>query len=312
MKWRSPYLLLVLATCLWGGNFVVGKALVADIPPILLALFRWCIALLVVLPLFGRDAWRNRDLLFRKWKTVWFLSLTGVAGFNTLVYIAVQYTSSINAAVMNAATPILIIMVTWIMLRERVRVKVLPGVVLSLMGVLWIITRGNWGTFIGLSFNQGDLWMLAAVLCWAFYTVGMKKSSGQFPPNVLFFFTILCSVVLLLPLSFVEIMIRKPTLHLTAGLWMGVFYIGIFASLVAFTAWNRSIAVIGPSRSAGFLNLIPLFSAIFATAFAGERIHLYHFIGAVLILTGIYAANRQLKLEQHKIQLSESTNSTVR
>jgi drug/metabolite transporter (DMT)-like permease len=300
MKWRSPYVLLVLATCLWGGNFVVGKVLVADIPPILLATIRWCIALLVVLPLYAKEAWMHRTLFLQRWKMVLFLSLTGVAGFNTLVYIAVQYTSSINAAVMNAATPILILLVTWIMLSERISVKVLPGIALSLVGVLWIITRGSWDTLIRLSFNRGDLWMLAAILCWALYTVGMRKSSQQFPANALFFYTIACSVVLLIPFSIGEYIIRQPVLHMSAAVLMGILYIGIFASLAAFIAWNRSIAMIGPSRSAGFLNLIPLFSAIFATAFAGEQIHVYHFIGAILILIGIYAANRQLKKEQHK------------
>jgi drug/metabolite transporter (DMT)-like permease len=298
MNWRSPYLLLVLATCLWGGNFVVGKVLVADIPPILLATLRWCIALIVITPLYAKEAWKYRSLFVEKWKMLLFLSLTGVAGFNTLVYIAVQYTSSINAAVMNAATPILIIMVTWVMQRERISMGILPGIGLSMLGVLWMITRGSWEIITGLSFNQGDLWMLAAIMCWALYSVGMRNSAKQIPSQALFMYTILLSVVVLIPLSLVEYAVRQPILHSSTGIWMGLLYIGVFASLIAFSAWNQSIALIGPARCAGFLNLIPLFSTIFATAFTGESIHLYHFIGALLILTGIYVANRRLKLEQ--------------
>jgi drug/metabolite transporter (DMT)-like permease len=298
MNWRSPYVLLLLATFLWGGNFVVGKVLVADIPPILLATLRWLIALIVITPLYAREAWTHRARFLEKWKTVTFLSLTGVAGFNTLVYIAVQYTSSINAAVMNAATPILMILVSWIMLRERISSKILPAIGLSMLGVLWMITRGSWEILVGLSFNKGDLWMVAAILCWALYSVGMKKSAKLFPSHALFFYTILLSVVLLIPLSMAEYWIREPMLHSSVGIWMGLLYIGVFASLFAFSAWNQSIALIGPARCAGFLNLIPLFSTIFATTFTGESIHAYHFIGALLILTGIYAANRRLKLEQ--------------
>ncbi|SFL80844.1 Permease of the drug/metabolite transporter (DMT) superfamily [Paenibacillus sp. 1_12] len=296
MNWRSPYVLLVLATCLWGGNFVVGKVLVADIPPILLATLRWCIALIVITPIYGKDAWTHRALFFEKWKMLTFLSLTGVAGFNTLVYMAVQYTSSINAAVMNAATPILIIMVSWVMLRESISLKTIPGIGLSMLGVLWMITRGSWDVLVNLSFNQGDLWMLAAILCWALYSVGMRRSAKQVPAHALFVYTIIISVALLIPLSIVEVMLVKPVLHISLGMGSGIVYIGVFASLIAFSAWNQSIAMIGPARCAGFLNLIPLFSTIFATAFTGERIHIYHFAGAALILTGIYAANRMLKL----------------
>lgn len=298
MNWRSPYALLILATCLWGGNFVVGKVLVADVPPILLATLRWCIALIVITPIYAKEAWKHRALFLEKWKMLTFLSLTGVAGFNTLVYIAVQYTSSINAAVMNAATPILIIMVSWVMLKEPISLKTIPGIGLSMLGVLWMITRGSWDVLVGLSFNKGDLWMLAAILCWALYSVGMRRSAKQVPAQALFVYTIIISVVLLIPLSVVEVLLVKPVLHISLGIGSGIVYIGVFASLVAFSAWNQSIALIGPARCAGFLNLIPLFSTIFATAFTGESIHFYHFVGAALILTGIYTANRRQKLKQ--------------
>src|SRR4051794_1908928 len=118
MKWNSPYLLLLVATCLWGGNFVVGKALVTEIPPLTLALIRWGIALLCIAPFWGRTLWQHRVLYLDNWKTVLFLSLTGVAGFNTFVYIAVQYTDSINASLMNAATPIIIVLLSMFFLGE--------------------------------------------------------------------------------------------------------------------------------------------------------------------------------------------------
>jgi drug/metabolite transporter (DMT)-like permease len=300
MSGRSPYFLLILATCLWGGNFVVGKALVAEVPPILLATIRWCIALLVLLAFSGRDMWAQRSQMVKKWKPLVFLSLTGVAGFNTLTYVAVQYTTSINASLMNSATPVLIILISVLVLGDTISLKVIPPVVLSLAGVLWIISRGSWQAFASLSFNEGDLWMVGAIICWALYSVWMKKMAGEFAPNALFFWQIAVSVVVLIPLSIVEYSIRRPVVHLDTGLIAGLLFIGILASLVAFSAWNRAIALIGPSRCAGFLNLIAVFSAVFATAFTGERLHLYHWIGAALVLLGVYAANRSLKLTQAK------------
>ncbi|PZE21752.1 DMT family transporter [Paenibacillus xerothermodurans] len=295
MNLRSPYVLLVTATCLWGGNFVVGKVLVTEVPPILLATIRWCIALLALVPFWGRAMWSQRKIMTAHWKTVLFLGLTGVAGFNTLTYVAVQYTGSINASLMNAATPALIILISMAVLRERVSATVIPPILLSIVGVLWIISRGSWQAFTNLTFNAGDLWMVAAVICWSFYSVGMKKAAGKFSANALFFWQIVVAVIVLLPAAVIETVVRQPELHFSVGLISGLLFIGVLASLVAFTAWNQAIAMIGPSRCAGFLNLIALFSAIFALTFTGERIHLYHLLGAALVLAGVYASNRALK-----------------
>ncbi|TVY07259.1 DMT family transporter [Paenibacillus cremeus] len=301
--WKSPYVLLLVATCLWGGNFVVGKAIVADIPPLMLAATRWMLALLLVLPIWGKELRANRPLLLKHWRMVLFLSLTGVAGFNTLTYIAVQYTDSINASLMNAATPIIVVLLSTLMLREKTAWNAIPAILISMVGVLWIISHGTWSAISGLSFNSGDLWMIVAITCWAAYSVGMKKVAGVLPVNALFVAKIIVALMVLVPSSIVEWIVRQPQLHLTAPLTAGVIYVGIFASVVAFSSWNSAIMVLGPARCSGFLNFIPLFSAIFATLFRGEVIHYYHLIGACLIVTGVFWMNRVL-------QNGTKTNST--
>jgi drug/metabolite transporter (DMT)-like permease len=292
MKWNSPYVLLLVATCLWGGNFVVGKALVTEIPPLTLALIRWGIALLCITPFWGRTVWRQRKIYLDNWKTVLFLSLTGVAGFNTFVYIAVQYTDSINASLMNAATPIIIVLLSRFFLGESFSALRGIGIVISLVGVLWIIGHGSWKSIVSLSFNRGDLWMLLAVFLWAMYSIGVRKTTGKFKANEMLLITVLLSVIVLIPFSIVELGLSQRTLNGSWHTLVGVFYIGIFASLVAFSCWNKAVALIGPSRCASFLNFIPLFSAIFATLFTGERIQLYHVAGALLILSGVYVTTR--------------------
>ncbi|WJH35623.1 DMT family transporter [Paenibacillus sp. CC-CFT747] len=266
----SAYVLLVLAACFWGGNFVVGKALVAHIPPLTLAALRWSIAFLCLLPLYGREAWRLRRSFLSRWRTVAFVSLTGVAGFNTLTYVAVQYTGSINASLMNAATPILVIILSSFLLKERIAWAAGPGILLSLFGVMWIIGRGSLTTLLHLSFNQGDLWMLAAVFCWSLYSVVMKKEGGRFPASVFLLVQMAAALLILLPLSAVELAVKTPAIDWSPGLIAGVLYIAVFASLAAFLSWNRAIELIGPQRCAGFLNLIPLFAALFATLFTGR------------------------------------------
>ncbi|NOV02041.1 DMT family transporter [Paenibacillus planticolens] len=295
---RSPYILLLLATCIWGGNFVAGKALVLHIPPVTLAALRWGIAFLCLLPFYGRQTWRLRAQFLRHWKTLLFLSATGVAGFNTLTYIAVQYTGSINASLMNSATPIIVVVLTWLVMREKFAWTALPGILISMAGVSWIISRGSLSALLHLSFNKGDLFMLIAVLCWGLYSVGMKKAGGRFPSSPLLLAQIAFALLMLIPLSLIEVAVKSPQIAWNSGLLSGLIYIGLFASIVAFLSWNRAIAMAGPQRCAGFLNFIPMFSAIFATAFTGESLQLYHLIGAVWIVTGVYLTNYAMKKRQ--------------
>lgn len=291
-----PILLLFIATCLWGGNFVVGRELVASIPPFTLALFRWTIAMLVALPLYGPKIVLQRSLYLRRWRTILFLAVTGVAAFNTLLYIAVQYTGSINASLMNSATPVFIMLLSAMFLKERVNALSLAGVALSICGVLWIITRGSWSTLTDLSFNRGDLWMIAAVGVWALYSVGTKRWSGEFHAGGLLTVTIVISVVLLLPFALAEWLTGRTPPLLSLGQAAGVLYIGIFASIAAFTAWNTAVSILGPGRCGIYLNLIPLFSALFATLFTGETLHLYHVIGGCLVIGGIWLTARLNRL----------------
>ncbi|UJF33869.1 DMT family transporter [Paenibacillus hexagrammi] len=292
---NSPYLLLVLATCIWGGNFVAGKALVTHMPPLTLAALRWCIAFVCLLPFYGKEAWQLRKEALRHYKMILFLAVTGVAGFNTLTYVAVQYTGSINASLMNSATPIMVVILSWLMYRERIAWSALPGIILSMAGVCWIIGRGSLGAILGLSFNKGDLWMLVAILCWSLYTVGMKRAGRLFPASPFLLIQVTLALIVLIPLSAGELLLTSASIDWSPSLLAGLLYVGLFASIVAFLSWNRAIELAGPQRCAGFLNLIPLFSAIFATGFTGESLHLYHLLGAVLIVAGVYATNLAMK-----------------
>lgn len=292
MNRRTPYLLLVLATCIWGGNFVAGKALVMEMPPVLLAAVRWGIAFVCLLPLYGRSVWADRKAYGKEWRITAWLSFTGVAGFNSLTYVAVQYTGSINASLMNSATPMLVILLTWLVVREKVVWKAVPGILVSMGGVMWIIGRGSLGALTGLTFNKGDLIMLTAILCWSFYSIGMKRMAGRFPSSPYLLVQVAMAMPVLVLASAAEgFLLPGAQIHMTAGLAAGLVYIGLFASIVAFLSWNRAIGALGPQRCAGFLNLIPLFSAVFATLFTGETIRMYHLVGAALIVGGVYATS---------------------
>jgi drug/metabolite transporter (DMT)-like permease len=138
--------------------------------------------------------------------------------------------------------------------------------------------------------------MLAAVFCWAMYSIGIRRTAEKFPANEMLLITVILSVLVLLPFSILELMYTDRVVQGSWSTVAGIFYIGIFASLVAFTCWNKAVSLIGPSRCASFLNLIPMFSAIFATLFTGEHIRLYHGIGAFLVLSGVYVTTQYSKV----------------
>ncbi|OXM82750.1 DMT family transporter [Paenibacillus rigui] len=292
---NSSYALLIIATCIWGGNFVAGKVLVSHMPPITLAALRWCIAFAGLALFYGKEALRLRSKVRKHWKMISFLSITGVAGFNTLTYVAVQYTGSINASLMNSATPIMVVVLSWVMLKERLAWRAIPGIVVSMAGVAWIIGRGSMDALLSLSFNKGDLWMLLAVLCWAMYSVGMKRAAGLFPASPFLLVQVGFALVLMIPLSAMELFTVGKPVEWSFPVAAGLLYIGLFASIVAFLSWNRAIELAGPQRCAGFLNFIPMFSTIFAMSFTGERFHLYHLLGIVFIVAGVYFTQRTLR-----------------
>lgn len=302
---NSPYFLLVLATCIWGGNFVAGKVLVTHMPPITLAALRWLIAFVILAIAFGKEAWRLRQEALRHWKMISLLAVTGVAGFNTLTYVAVQYTSSINASLMNSATPILVVLLSWLVLKEGLAWRALPGIVVSMAGVAWIIAHGNINALLSLSFNQGDLWMLLAVLSWALYSVGMKRAAGHFPASPFLLMQVGAALLLMLPLSAIELIVVDRPIEWSPSVVAGLLYIAIFASIVAFLSWNRAIELAGPQRCAGFLNMIPMFSTVFAMGFTGESFHLYHLLGVVFIIAGVYMTQRAMRSRR----LSQSLNT---
>ena len=196
-----PQLLLVLATLLWGGNFVIGRAVTGDIPPITLAFFRWCVAFIVFLPIAYSRVKREWHMIKAHWPAVIVMAITGVACFNTLVYIGVYYTTSINASLMNSSTPIIIYILSFIFLKERLSKFQLIGTALSLAGVAFILSKGSLETLLSFSFNKGDLIVLIAVCCWGVYSLLVKQYAGRLPGYSTFLVTIALGAIMLLPFT---------------------------------------------------------------------------------------------------------------
>ncbi len=281
-----PYLLLTLTVLFWSGNMVVGRGLREAVPPMSLAFARWSLALLLTLPFAWPHLNALRGMTRTQWGVLAVLGVLGVGAYNTLAYVALVHTTATNAALLNSFIPIAIIAISWCLGHRATLVESI-GVGVSFVGVMTIVSRGDLAVLAGLSLNVGDLWMLAAVLSWALYTLGLRwRPAGLHPMALLATLTVI-GLMVLAPLAWWELA-SGAHLQLTPLALAGVAYTGIFPAFLGYVFYNRAVGEVGASRAGLFIHLMPAFSTILATLFLGEVPRAYHFFGIALILTGIW------------------------
>ncbi len=285
-----PFLLLTLPPLFWAGNAVLARGVVDLIPPVALAFWRWAVALGLILPFAWRQVLRDLPRARQGWKVLLLLGFTGIACFNTLLYAAAHTTTAINIALMQTAMPAVIILITFLLFRERIRRPQALGVALAMVGAVTIVLRGEPRTFLDLAFAEGDLLMLAATVLYALYSALLRRRPAIHPLSLLSL-TFLIGVVLLLPLYAWETLhTPPPVVNLRTVSSIG--YVAIFPSILAYLCWNRGVEGIGANRAGLFINLTPFFASAMAAFFLGETIRSYHLLGMGLILGGMLLFNR--------------------
>jgi drug/metabolite transporter (DMT)-like permease len=286
---QSPFLLLTLCALFWAGNSVVGRALHDSVPPVTLAFWRWCIALLILMPWVAGPLRRQWRAIVANWRVMLLLSLLGVATYNTLNYTALQTTTATNSALINSVCTVLIIVVNFVMFQVRASALQWTGVAVSLAGTLVIVSRGDPAVLTGLEFVRGDVLLMVLALFWALYTACLRWRPRDLDALGFLGGTIVIGLLVLAPLYVWEALNSVPVTF-TPGVAAGVAYTGIFPSVLAYLFWNRGVAEVGANRAGQFLHLIPVFGTLLAVIFLGESLRLFHLFGAVLIFAGIYLA----------------------
>jgi drug/metabolite transporter (DMT)-like permease len=290
-RWRAllPYAALTVTMMCWGGNWVVGRAIRGDMPPIALNFWRWTVALVVLAP-FALPGLRGKGAVLRRhWRLIAGLGASGVVMFQLLAYLGLQSTTTVNAVVMNSAAPIFIIICCWLIDRDRVSLRQIAGMAVSFLGIVTIMEEGNVAALAGFKVKFGDLVILAAMPFWGIYAVLLKRRPQELDPPALLFATVVAGVLLMAPLyAFETATIRVPVPSLASV--EAVLYVGIFASVVGFFCWNYGASAVGPNRAGFTMHLLPAFGTLFAILFIGERLHLYHVVGVGLIIAGVVLA----------------------
>lgn len=293
--WNAPYLLLPLPPLFWALNLLIGRAYAHDLPPVGLTFWRWVTAALALLPFVWKDLAQSWPLLRRHIGLVSVSGFAGFIGYPLLNYIALHTTPAATAAMLNSAMPLITPLLAWPLLKEKPSRYVLIGAPVSLIGVLWIIGRGDWTILRTLSFGIGELLVLAAVGCFALYSILLRRKPAGLAPNAFLAGMVLSAPVLLLPFWVAELASGRvmPFRPLSVSL---ILFIGIFPSLVATVLWNRCVAVFGPSVTGISFHLIAAYSAVLALIFLHEPIHSYHLAGIAFILAGVLIALRAGKV----------------
>lgn len=285
------FALLALANLFWAGNWVTGRALRDSFDPVTLNFLRWLVAVLVLAPFAAPELLAKRAAIRRHAGLLVLLAFTGVALFQSLVYLGLRTTTAINALLLNSSAPLFFLLCSWMMERERATPRQVGGMALSLLGILVIVSRGEPATLLELEFHAGDAWILLAMPVWGIYSVLLKRRPPELGGVGLLFVISLAGLALLAPaaaLMAAHAQPRWPSAEEAAG----VLYMGLAASVGAFICWNRGVEIVGANAAGFTLHLLPAFGTLLAMAFLGEAFHAFHAAGIATILAGVVLASR--------------------
>jgi drug/metabolite transporter (DMT)-like permease len=278
---------LALAALLWSGNFIIGRALRDEITPVSLNFLRWTIGFALLFAIGFRGAVAARGVVRREWKLVAFVGLTGIAAFHTCVYLALLDTTAINALLLLAAAPIAIMVAAWVAAGERFTGAQKLGAIVSAAGAVTLVAHGDPAALLALHGNVGDLWMVAAVIIWAAYSVALKRRPADLPPQVLLTASAGAGLAWMLPVYLLELLRGDAGFTLTPATVFGIAYVAVAASVLAFMLWSYGVAQVGPSKAGQYIHLMPFFGAALSIVFLGESVAWHHIAGGALVFAGI-------------------------
>ena len=288
------YLFLILATIFWSGNFIVGKAAsIFEIPPFSLNFYRWLFSGLILLPFTFKELILKKNYIFKNLGFFIILGITSITIFNSIVYYSLHYTQVISGVLMISTIPVWIIFISSILKIEKTNIFQIIGVGLSLLGVIFIITKADLNLIKNLDFNKGDLTMVVAMFSWAIYSALLKKKTYEISQITLLQVVIITGLIFLIPIYIIEMNLGN-VIKLDKPFLLTLTYVVLFPGLASFFFWIKGIALIGANRAGAFLHLMPIFGAIMAMVIFKEKFMFYHILGAIFIISGITLSNKKV------------------
>lgn len=288
----SPYVLLIFPPLFWAANAIIGRVAAGEISPYALSFWRWILALAVMLPFTMDKMLRHWPTIRRHWLFLIVIGCLSVGSFNVLLYVALETTTAINATLVGASTPLLIMLLSLFILKEPLGLWRSVGLVLSLFGVTMVIARGDLDVLLNLDLHLGDGLMIFAMFTWALFSVLIRAFPVNLPPMVFLTAQIAGGMVLVAPLYLGALAFGGGQLPITWESAAIVGFTAFFPALAAFFLWNKGVHALGATVAGFYINLVPLFTAGLAALLLGEIFAWYHAVGLALIFSGIGLATR--------------------
>lgn len=277
---------------LWAFSTIIARYVRDDVPAMGLSFWRTVLAFVILLPFVSGRLRANAEIIRRHWKILFALGVLLIVGGNAMLFLALQYTIAINAAVLNSTEPLVILIVAWLLFRDPVGWRQAAGISLSLAGVLVLIGRGDAAVLSALDFNRGDLIVMGAYVSWAFYAVLLRRVPRELDHLTTLALILGFGSLALFPIYLVEEFAFRPTYFtLTALITMGV--LALVSSLLGVLMWNRAVTTLGAGRAGIYIHLIPAYTIVLAIVLLGETIEIFHIAGLGLIATGIILSSRK-------------------
>jgi len=288
--------LLVLPPLLWAGNAVVGRLMNGLVPPITLNFLRWALAFVLLLPLAG---WvlRPTSPLWPQWRRFAVLGLLGVGCYNALQYLALKTSTPLNVTLVAASSPVWMLGIGALFFGQRINARQVVGAVLSIAGVLLVLSRGDWDLLLQVRLVPGDLYVLAATAAWAFYSWLLVRPGV--PQDLRGDWAAFLMAQIAFGLVWSGLFAAGEWLvvpsHITWGwpLVAALAYVAVGPAILAYRSWGLGVQRVGPNVAGFFANLTPLFAALMSVAFLGELPQLYHAMAFLLIVGGIVVSSRK-------------------
>jgi drug/metabolite transporter (DMT)-like permease len=288
--WNHAYLLMALTAIAWSGNAITARGLNDIIPPVGLAFWRWVVAAPILLVIAWPHLREDLPKVKENLPFLLVLSALSVAAYNTLLYQGLLSTTAINSFLINTLRPSIIVLLSIIFFRQGITLLQSLGFSLAFIGTITIVVRGDSSRLLNLDFNIGDLWILAATVCWAIYTVLLKKRPKMHATSFLAF-TVILGILMLFPFYVWETIFIKPT-PLRVETVGGVLYLAVISSIVAYLCYNRAVEIGGANKAGQVSYMLPIVGSGLAILLLGERFEFYHVIGFPLILAGVYFGSK--------------------
>ena len=284
---------LFAATFFWAGNFIVGKtASINEIPPVSLNFYRWVLAWLILLPFTYKELIKKKNYILNNIGLFIILGITAVTIFNSALFYSLKFTQVISGVLMISTVPVMSIFISSLLKIERTNIFQIIGVILSLTGVLFIVTKADFELLKNLDFNRGDIFMIIAMLSWATYSALLKKQKYELSQISLLQVVIGFGVIFLIPLYLIDLNMGN-LIKLEKPFFLTLTYVVLFPGLASFLFWIKGVSLIGANRAGVFLHLMPILGAVMAMIIFDEKILFYHFLGAIFIVAGITLSNKK-------------------